>query len=218
MTSPALDENLSVVSASTSSLYLDAAVSSDRLSPHSDSAHSKERTASLPVPSLSADRAERLVASWLESLLQRYSIQQLNVISEQGLSTLLTCCQSSDSIERELSELHGSSLIAELKRRIRRLSGAQLGEAFVSMSPAIVDEAETEPLFLTVEGRQLQGLRYQGEVYRLMDSFVPSYRLQAYCLGQTLNERTISYVITRSPKRFAVWVNAKALPQRSLPV
>lgn len=164
-------------------------------------------------PSLTADRTERIVASWLEALLQRFSVEQLDVVSEQALSLLLQRCQGVSS-----SDLGNSELLTELKRRIVRLSGAQLDKAFVSMAPDVIDEADAEQIFLAVEGRQLQGVRYQGEVYRLMESFIPSYRLQAYCLGQTLNEQTISYLITRSNERFAVWVNAKALPQRNLSI
>jgi len=218
MTSPALDNPSSVISTSTPSLYLSAADGPNKLPTRASSTQSQETAASSSLPALAIARTEQLVARWLESLLQHYSVQQLDVIAEQDLSTLLARHHGGGSAEYGLAELRDSSLIAELRRRIMRLSGAQLGEAFVSMSPDIVDEAETEHLFLDVEGRQLQGVRYQGEVYRLMDSFVPSCRLQAYCLGQTLSEKTVAYWMTRSSKRFAVWVNAKTLPQRSVSV
>lgn len=96
-----------------------------------------------------------------------------------------------------------------------RLTGAQLDDAFIAMACDVVDEEEATAIFLTVESRQLQGLRYQGEVYRLIESFAANHRLQAFCLGQTLSEQLISYLITQSGDRFAVWVNISALPHRS---
>ncbi len=95
-----------------------------------------------------------------------------------------------------------------------RLAGAQLDNAFVSMAADVVEEEDTAPISLLVESRQLAGLLYQGEVYRLIESVAANHRLQAFCLGQTLSEQMTSYLITRSAERFAVWVNIRALPQQ----
>ncbi|MEL6157873.1 MAG: hypothetical protein AAFR18_01490 [Cyanobacteria bacterium J06627_32] len=165
-----------------------------------------------PVPSLATDHAESILASWLEKLLQHFSLQQLDGLSEQALLTFLARCGESPS-----QALQDSELLYELRRRIIRLAGAQLGDAFVSMAPDVMDEEALEHAFLSVEGRRLEGLRYEGEVYRLVEAFQPCHRLQAYCLAQTLNEQTTSYVMTRSAERFAVWVNVSALPKRYFP-
>ncbi|MEL6471637.1 MAG: hypothetical protein AAFQ74_18085 [Cyanobacteria bacterium J06623_4] len=161
------------------------------------------------VPSLATDHAESILASWLEKLLQHFSLKQLDGLSEQALLSHLARCGESSS-----QALQGHELLHELRRRIIRLAGAQLGNTFVSMAPDVIDEDVLEHAFLSVAGRQLEGLRYGGEVYRLVEAFQPCHRLQAYCLAQTLNEQTTSYVMTRSAERFAVWVNVSALPKR----
>jgi hypothetical protein len=95
-----------------------------------------------------------------------------------------------------------------------RSTGAALGDKFLAMVPDIIEEDEAEALSLEIENRQWQGLRYQGEVYRLLESFIPSHRLQAFCLGQLLQEQMTSYLLTGSTERFAIWVNIKAIPRR----
>ncbi|MEL7331946.1 MAG: hypothetical protein AAFN12_06835 [Cyanobacteria bacterium J06560_2] len=75
------------------------------------------------------------------------------------------------------------------------------------MAPDVIDEASVESVFLSVEGRKLQGVRYQGLVYRKVDAFKPDHRLQAYCLAQTLTEQSVSYLMTRSEQRFVVWAH-----------
>ncbi|MEL6853794.1 MAG: hypothetical protein AAFO83_01645 [Cyanobacteria bacterium J06607_13] len=167
------------------------------------------QTDAAAVPSLATDHAESILASWLEKLLQHFSLKQLDGLSEQALLSYLARCGENPS-----QALQGNELLYELRRRIIRLAGAQLGDAFVSMAPNVIDEESLEHAFLSVEGRRLEGLRYEGEVYRLVEAFQPCHRLQAYCLAQTLNEQTTSYVMTRSAERFAVWVNVSALPKR----
>ncbi|MGC1306108.1 MAG: hypothetical protein WA885_02675 [Phormidesmis sp.] len=153
---------------------------------------------------------EDLVASWLEKLLQHFGLRDLDISSDHKLAALLADCG-----EDNLSILNHSAPLAELKRRIIRLAGAQLDSAFISMAPNVIDEADIERITLSVEARHLEGLRHQGEVYRLLEAFAPCHRLQAFCLGQTLSEQMSPYLITRSDERFAVWINIRALPQRS---
>jgi hypothetical protein len=105
-------------------------------------------------------------------------------------------------------------MLAALKQRIIRSAGAELGDKFVAMVPDVVEEEDTEAISLDLNNRQIEGLRYQGEVYRLLESFAPHHRLQAFCLGQLLQEQMTSYVLTGSAERFAVWVNVRAIPQR----
>ena len=94
-----------------------------------------------------------------------------------------------------------------------RMAGARLSNTLISMATDVIEEEDTAPISLKVESLQLEGLLYQGEIYRLIESFAISHRLQAFCIGQTLSEQTISYLITRSTERFAVWVNIRALPR-----
>ncbi len=156
----------------------------------------------------SADN-ELLVANWLEKLLKHFGLRELDGSSERALSAMLEHCG-----EGKLAAFQNRALLLDLKRKIIRTAGARLDNAFVDMSPDVVDEADAEAVSLTVEGRKLEGLRYQGEVYRFTDSFLPCHRLQAFCLGQTLREQKTTFMITQSLERFAVWVNIRAFPHR----
>lgn len=161
---------------------------------------------------LNSAHAEQVVSRWLAQLLKHFSVQKLDATSDQGLADYLAAFTREDTVNLQCDP-QKNELIAELRRRVMRLAGAQLDDAFVSMTPDIIDEADVEFASLLVEGRELQGLRYEGEVYRKMEEFQPCHRLQSYCLAQTLSERQISYVITRSEQRFAVWVNVGTLPR-----
>jgi len=161
---------------------------------------------------LSAHQAERIVSRWLAQLLKHFSVQKLDTTSDQELANHIAAFTKNCRVNPH-SDVQSRELIAELRRRVMRLAGAQLDDAFVSMTSDIIDEADVVPTSLSVEGQQLQGVRYKGEVYRKIEEFQPCHRLQSYCLAQTLRERHISYVITRSEQRFAVWVNVCALPR-----
>lgn len=114
---------------------------------------------------------------------------------------------------RKIAKGYMGEALVQLK--ITRLVGAKLDDAFVSMAPHVVDETQVQPTFLTVEGRQLEGIRYQGDtIYRKVEEFGLCHRLQAYCLAQTLSQQQLTYVITRSDRRFAVWVSISDLPER----
>lgn len=165
------------------------------------------------VPALASDSGEAIVANWLETLLRHFGVHQLDAISEQELASFLTNADESNA-----HALKDSALIAELKRRIIRLAGAQLGDVFVDMAADVIEEQDAAATSLSVEGHQLHGIRYQGEIYRLIEDFAPCHRLRAYCLAQTLSEQATAHIITRSHQRFAVWVNVKALPTRRLSV
>ena len=164
-----------------------------------------------------------LVTRWLEKLLQHFGMHELGAISDQSLVALLARCG-----EERSSLLQDSRLLSQLRRRVVRLAGAQLDDAFIAMAPDIVPEDEIELISLSVESRRLKGMRYQHEVYRLVESFEPCHRLQALCLGQTLAEKALGktmvddtmlaaatspYLVTRSTERFAVWVNVRILPE-----
>ena len=153
---------------------------------------------------------EFLVAGWLNKLLKHFGLSELDGSSEQKLVAMLEHCGADT-----LAALQNRSLLLDLKHRIMRTAGARLDSAFVTMSPEVIDEEDAEAISLDVENRKLQGLRYQGEVYRLTDAFLPRHRLQAFCLGQTLAEQKTTFIITQSSERFAVWVNVRAFPTRS---
>ena len=161
-----------------------------------------------------ANDNELLVASWLEKLLKHFGLCELDGSSERKLVAMLEHCG-----ECNLAALQNRALLLDLKRKIMRTAGARLDDAFVNMSPDVIDEEDAEALLLMVEGRKLEGLRYQEEVYRLTDSFLPQHRLQAFCLGQTLSEQKTTFMITQSIERFAVWINVQAFPhQHCLPL
>mgnify|MGYP001792274218 CR=1 FL=1 len=165
------------------------------------------------VPTLALNSGEDIVANWLETLLRHFGVHQLDAISEQELASFLANADESNA-----HALKNVALIAELKRRIIRLAGAQLGDVFVDMAADVIEEEDVAATSLSVEGHQLHGIRYQGEIYRLIEDFAPCHRLRAYCLAQTLSEQSTAHIITRSHRRFAVWVNVKALPTGRLSV
>lgn len=175
---------------------------------------SADRSASHVVDcaTLSSNDNELLVASWLEKLLKHFGLHEVDNSLEQKLVEMLERCGDCN-----LAAFQNRALLLELKRKIVRTAGARLDSAFISMSPDVLDEADAEIVLLAVENRQLEGLRYQDEVYRLIDSFLPRHRLQAFCLGQTLSEQKTTFIITQSSERFAVWVNVRAFPHRHLP-
>ncbi len=171
--------------------------------------------------------SESLIAPWVENLLRHFGINELQSISDQTLLSLLSrLSQDPGNIHDNIREDHtsvaqvssqdslfqDSVFLAHLKHRITALAGAQLDATFLAMSPDVIEEEETEPISLKIDSRLLQGVRYQGEVYRLVEKFAPCHRLQAFCLGHTLNEQLIAHIITQSSERFAVWVNVRALP------
>jgi hypothetical protein len=120
--------------------------------------------------------------------------------------------QMASQVASQASLFQESVFGAHLQPRLVALAGAQLDTIFLSMSPDVIEEEETESISLSIDSRSLQGVRYDGEVYRLVEQFSPCHRLQAFCLGHTFNEQLIAHIITRSPERFAVWVNIRALP------
>ena len=105
-------------------------------------------------------------------------------------------------------------LTTAIRRKVRRQAGVRLDGAFLSMASHVIDETQVQPAFLSVEGRQLEGVRHQGQVYRKIEEFQLCHRLQSYCLAKTLSEQQLSYIMTRSDKRFAVWVSIQDLPNR----
>lgn len=168
-----------------------------------------------------------LVTRWLERLMQHFGMHELETISDQSLATLLVRCGEDQSLVSQ-----DTYLLSELRRRVVRLAGAQLDDAFLAMAPDIVAEDDIESISLSVESQSLKGIRYQNEVYRLVEAFEPCHRLQAFCLGQTLAEKALgetvideaslvmargAYLITRSTERFAVWVNVRVLPAYRYP-
>lgn len=169
---------------------------------------------SMSIPTFNRDdndmsENDLLVSRWLEKLLHHFGVGELDTSSDQKLAAMLTRCGESN-----LAALQNRTLLLDLKRKIMRVAGARLDNAFVAMSPDVLDEEDIEAIFLTVAERTLQGLRYQGEIYRLTDSFEPCHRLQAFCMGQTLSEQGTAFIITQSTERFAVWVNVRAFPAR----
>ncbi len=189
------------------------------VSRHSDSIASlltAESHSSLPNISaqgtFSSQPSEQVVSQWLTQLLEHFSLHKLDATSNQELADHLA-----DFIKENAANLQydnqSDELIAALRRRVMRLAGARLDDAFVSMTPDIVDEADVVPTFLSTEGQELEGVCYRKEVYRKLEEFQPCHRLQSYCLAQTLSERQISYMMTRSPQRFAVWVNVCAISE-----
>ncbi|MEM9088274.1 MAG: hypothetical protein AAGC93_05965 [Cyanobacteria bacterium P01_F01_bin.53] len=151
--------------------------------------------------------SEALVTSWLETLLQHFGVHELDKVSDQKLVVLLKRCGAHKTFV-----LQDTDLLCALKRRIVRLAGAQLDDAFISMAPDVIDEDELEAVALAMESCHTKGGRYQQRVYRLLKSFELCHRLQAFCLGHTLHEQKIPYLITRSAERFAVWGHIRALP------
>ncbi|MEO0518871.1 MAG: hypothetical protein AAF171_16395 [Cyanobacteria bacterium P01_A01_bin.116] len=201
--------------------HLDHVVSLKSASPKSDSlkAVSLETTHSASH--------EKLLTRWLEKLLQHFGIYELDKVSDQQLAAMLTRCSDIDTSQL----LEDDTLLPALKRRIVRLAGAQLDDAFITMAPDVIAEDEVEPLSLSVAEHRIAGVRYQQEVYRFVEAFAPYHRLQAFCLGQTISTQALThpthtpvenaqippclsppYLITQSPERFAVWVNIRALP------
>ena len=168
----------------------------------------------MPIPAVNRDsnnmsENDLLVSRWLEKLLQHFGVGELDTSSEKKLAAMLTRCGESN-----LAALQNRTLLLDLKRKIVRVAGARLDNAFVAMSPDVIDEEDAEAVALRVAERTLQGLRYQGEIYRLTDSFEPCHRLQAFCMGQTLSEQRTAFIITQSAERFAVWVSVRAFPTR----
>lgn len=156
--------------------------------------------------------SELLVASWLDKLLKHFGLSELDDCSERELATMLE--SYADSSKGNSSAFENRALLLSLKQKIVRTAGARLDSTFVTMSPEVIDEEDAEAVSIEVENRKLQGLRYEGVIYRLTDTFLPCHRLQAFCLGQTLCEQKTAFIITQSPERFAVWVDVKAFPNR----
>ncbi|MEL6492204.1 MAG: hypothetical protein AAFV85_12410 [Cyanobacteria bacterium J06634_6] len=107
-------------------------------------------------------------------------------------------------------------LTTAIRRKVRRQAGARLDSTFLSMAPHVIDETQVQTAFLSVEGHQLEGVRYQGQVYRKVEEFQLCHRLQSYCLAKTLSEQQLAYIMTRSDKRFAVWVSIQEIPKGQL--
>lgn len=147
---------------------------------------------------------EGSVQKWLEQLLKHFSVQELDTLSIKEVASYLSV--RIDDASPVVSDEFVSRLATELKRRVMRLAGVQLDTAFVSMAAHVIDESTLASASLSVEGRQLKGVRYQSEVYRQVETFKLCHRLQAYCLAQTLSEQHLDYLITRSHRQFAVWV------------
>lgn len=176
---------------------------------------SASRNASLET---SVESSERLVTRWLEKLLEHFGVRELGESPDQKLAALIVHYCEDDSDRHIFSKkqwLQDDLLLGELKRRVIRMAGAQLNDTFTAMAPDVVDLEDTEVISITAEGRTLRGVRYEGNIYRLIETFAPRHRLQAFCLAQTLNEQRSSYLITRSLEYFAVWVNIQASPRRS---
>ena len=132
--------------------------------------------------------------------------------------TLIEAHQAPFARTQRLSPESPSQMSQELatatRHRAMRQAGARLDNAFVSMASHVIDEAQVQVVFLPVEGYQLEGIRYRGQLYRKVKAFELCHRLQSYCLAQMLSEQQLSYVITRSDHRFAVWVGVQDLPKQ----
>ncbi len=161
---------------------------------------------------------EAVITRWLEQLLRHFGIHELKASSDRQLMELMASCESGQTSALQRSVLQDAALLSSLKQRIMRLAGAQLDTTFMSMAPDVVNIEDAETISLEVESRLLKGIRYQDDVYRLVEAFAPCHRLQAFCLGQTMQERGTAYLITRSSEDFSVWVNVLAFPSRCFPL
>ena len=154
---------------------------------------------------------EATVSTFLNKLLDHFDLEQLE---QTELTSLLTDCGAiSDSFDEGDRRDEWRCILTELRRRVARLAGAQLDDAFTAIAARVVSEDDTAAILLPVEGRKLQGIRYGGEVYRWVQSFQPCYRLQAFCLGQSLSQQKLSYLITGSPARYAVWISVRSMAE-----
>ncbi|NJM96381.1 MAG: hypothetical protein HC800_03470 [Phormidesmis sp. RL_2_1] len=141
-----------------------------------------------------------MITRALTRLLQHFGIHELDSSSDHQLAVLLSQfgpdqhSPDQHGPDQHSPDKHGpdnddlcqqnSMLLAELRRRIVRLAGAQLDHVFTEIAPLVIGEDEAEAIVLSVESRQLQGLRFQNEVYRLDEAFAPCHRLQAFAWGK----------------------------------
>jgi hypothetical protein len=91
-----------------------------------------------------------------------------------------------------------------------RWVGTQLDAVFMAITPEILDESAIAKFRFHQTGRLWEGIRYNGELYGLVETFDSIYRLQAYCLAWMLTEDQIPNILTTSDTRFAVWVNIRS--------
>lgn len=84
------------------------------------------------------------------------------------------------------------------------------------MMPPILKE-NTVNLFSYWSNGIQQGMRYEGELYGLLESFPFVGRSQAYQKACHLCDRGVKTCITRSESSYRVWVNLKHLAANPQP-
>ncbi|MBD2313283.1 hypothetical protein H6G20_16575 [Desertifilum sp. FACHB-1129] len=84
------------------------------------------------------------------------------------------------------------------------------------MIPPILKENAVSPFCYWSNGIQ-QGMRYEGELYALMDCFDFSERSQAYHKACRLCDRGLKVCLTRSESHYRIWINLKSLAAQPQP-
>jgi hypothetical protein len=126
-------------------------------------------------------------------LLQTSSVRELEILVNHY-----------QNVESQLTQ-HQENL-AEVKRRIFRVLGLRLNSLVSSTVPTSVQESASTSFHFLQQGKLLEGVRFESEVYGLIKQFNLVQRQQAYQVAWALTEQKVPFILTASEARYGIWV------------
>lgn len=78
------------------------------------------------------------------------------------------------------------------------------------MLPIVISETLAHPFSFYLQTSVFQGIRYQGELYGLINEFKGAERLKAYQRACEWVERGMTVIITASGEHYAIWMSLRS--------
>jgi hypothetical protein len=169
----------------------------------------------------------KLLNHYIESLNHAATVKDnVNVYLRSDLNELLSNLYPMESeVTRKMQELevlvrlhqdcgdtsvyHYESL-CKLEQKIFWLLGLKIGSILSSRSLPVTPEY-TGTLFRFYQAGQIhEGMRYENELYGLVQVFKVEYRLRSYQIILALTEQRIPFILAVSKSRYSIWVSLRS--------
>jgi hypothetical protein len=121
------------------------------------------------------------------------------------LEALVAVCRT-----LEASSVKNQDNLNKFKRRVIQLLGLRLGEMLPTGSLRRIPEQWGTVFRFYTENQVREGFNYENEFYGLVQQFKPSQLLQICQLTYVLLHHQIPFIITRSEKRYGIWIHMKS--------
>jgi hypothetical protein len=134
-------------------------------------------------------------------VLDLLKARALDAPSSRELETLIHHYQN---LETQLTYQNES--LVEIKRRIFRVLGLKMNALIPSDIPTVVQEPSRAIFRFFQQGNLREGLRFESDVYGLIQQYTLIQRQQSYQVAWALTDQKVPFILTASEKRYAIWI------------